>query len=65
MQNTCPFSTFPSGPIPTVSAMPQWILFLVLAIVAWFVVAVGGGLLVGRLLGFVERHLPHPRRRMV
>jgi hypothetical protein len=45
--------------------MPQWILFLVLAIVAWFVVAVGGGLLVGRLLGFVERHLPHPRRRMV
>jgi hypothetical protein len=43
--------------------MPQWILFLVLAIVAWLAVAVGGGLLIGRLIGVVERHLPHPRRR--
>ena len=31
-------------------AMPQWILFLVLAIVAWLALAVGGGLLVGRLI---------------
>jgi hypothetical protein len=43
--------------------MPDWIILLVLAIAAWLVVAVVGGLLVGRLLGFVERHLPHPRRR--
>jgi nitrate reductase NapE component len=59
-----PFSTYPSGPIPTVAAMPQWILFLVLAIVAWLTLAVGGGLLVGRLLNVVGRYLPHPRRRI-
>jgi hypothetical protein len=58
------FSTFPSEPIPTVTAMPQWILFLALAIVAWLVLAVGGGLLLGRLIAAVERHLPHPRRRL-
>jgi hypothetical protein len=57
-------STYPSGPIPTVTAMPQWILFLVLAIVAWLALAVVGGLIVGRLLAAVERHLPHPRRRL-
>ena len=44
--------------------MPHWILFLVLAIVAWLAVSVGGGLLVGRLIAVVERHLPHPRRRI-
>jgi hypothetical protein len=44
--------------------MPQWILLLVLAIVAWLLLAVGGGLLVGRLIAVVERHLPHPRRRL-
>jgi len=58
-----PFSTFPSGPIPTLDAMPDWIVLLALAIAAWLVVSVGGGLLLGRLLGFVERHRPHPRRR--
>jgi hypothetical protein len=47
-----------------VIAMPQWILFLALAIVAWLVLAVGGGLLVGRLIAVVGRHLPHPRRRL-
>ena len=44
--------------------MPQWILLLVLAIVAWLALSVGGGLLVGRLIGLVGRHLPHPRRRI-
>jgi nitrate reductase NapE component len=44
--------------------MPQWILFLVLAIVAWLTLAVGGGLLVGRLLSVAGRYLPHPRRRI-
>jgi hypothetical protein len=44
--------------------MPQWILLLVLAIVAWLALAVGGGLLVGRLIAVVQRHLPHPRRRL-
>jgi len=44
--------------------MPQWILLLVLAIVVWLALSVGGGLLVGRLIGVVERHLPHPRRRI-
>jgi hypothetical protein len=58
------FSNYPSGPIPTVTAMPQWILFLALAIVAWLALAVVGGLLLGRLLAAVERHLPHPRRRL-
>jgi hypothetical protein len=43
--------------------VPQWILFLTLAIVAWLALSVGGGLLVGRLLGMIARHLPHPRRR--
>ena len=44
--------------------MPDWILFLVLAIVAWLALSVGGGLLVGRLIAVVERHLPHPKRRI-
>jgi hypothetical protein len=45
--------------------MPQWILLLALAIVAWLVLSVGGGLLVGRLIAVVKRHLPHQRRRLV
>jgi hypothetical protein len=45
--------------------MPQWILLLTLAIVAWLTLAVGGGLLLGRLIAVVQRHLPHPRRRLV
>jgi hypothetical protein len=44
--------------------MPQWIILLVLAIAAWLVVSVLGGLLVGRLLSAVGRHLPHPNRRI-
>jgi hypothetical protein len=60
-----PFSTYPSGPIPTVDLpMPQWIMFLILAIVAWLVLSVGGGLLVGRLLSAAARRLPRPRRRV-
>ena len=41
-------------------AMPQWITLLVLAIVAWLAVSVGGGLIIGRLLGVASR-----RRRIV
>ena len=44
------------------SAMPQWILLLLFAIGAWLVAAVGGGLLLGRLLRRIEPHLPHSRR---
>jgi hypothetical protein len=47
--------------MPTVeNAMPQWIILLTLAIVAWLVLSVGGGLVVGRLLGVAAR-----RRRAV
>jgi hypothetical protein len=35
--------------------MPQWIVFLTLVIVAWLVLSVGGGLVVGRLLGAASR----------
>jgi hypothetical protein len=34
--------------------MPQWIVFLAVAIVAWFVFSVGGGLVVGRLIRRAE-----------
>jgi uncharacterized membrane protein YesL len=36
-------------------AMPQWIVFLMLAIAAWFLVSIVGGLVVGRLLGVASR----------
>jgi hypothetical protein len=42
--------------------MPEWIIFLILAIVAWLVLSVGGGLLVGRLLSAAARRSTHPRR---
>ena len=35
--------------------MPHWIVFLVLAIVAWLALSIGGGLLVGRLIGAASR----------
>jgi hypothetical protein len=35
--------------------MPQWIILMTLAIVAWLVLAIGGGLVVGRLLGVATR----------
>jgi hypothetical protein len=35
--------------------MPQWITLLVLAIVAWLAVSVGGGLIIGRLLAVASR----------
>jgi hypothetical protein len=44
--------------------MPQWILFLALAIVAWLMLSVGGGLLIGRLLGLASRRFPNHRRRV-
>jgi hypothetical protein len=43
--------------------VPQWIVFLVLAIVAWFALSVGGGLLLGRVLGAAARRRPRTRRR--
>jgi hypothetical protein len=30
--------------------MPQWIIFMALAIVAWLVLSIGGGLVIGRLI---------------
>jgi hypothetical protein len=45
--------------------MPQWTVLLALAIVAWLALSVGGGLVVGRLLDVLSRHLPHLRRRAV
>ncbi len=45
--------------------MPQWILFLVLAIVAWLALSVGGGLVVGRIIGAAARRRPHGRRDAV
>jgi hypothetical protein len=41
-------------------AMPQWITLLLLAIVAWLALSVGGGLIIGRLLAVASR-----RRRIV
>jgi len=35
--------------------MPQWIVLLTLAIVAWFLVSIVGGLVIGRLLGAASR----------
>jgi hypothetical protein len=43
--------------------MPSWVVLLALAIVSWLTIAVGGGLLVGRLLDVVSRHPIFPRRR--
>jgi hypothetical protein len=40
--------------------MPQWIIFLVLAIAAWFMLSVGGGLIIGRMLSAAARR--HQRR---
>jgi MFS family permease len=45
--------------------MPQWVIFLALAIAAWFLVSVVGGLLLGRLLSFIGRRRPHAGRRIV
>jgi hypothetical protein len=42
--------------------MPQWILLLVIAIVAWLALSVGGGLLLGRLLSAGTRRRPHQGR---
>jgi hypothetical protein len=41
-------------------AMPQWIVRLIVAIVAWLALSVGGGLIIGRLLAVASR-----RRRIV
>ena len=40
--------------------MPHWITFLLLAIVAWLALSVGGGLIIGRLLAAASR-----KRRLV
>jgi hypothetical protein len=59
------FSIFPSEPIPTVTAMPQWIILLIVAIGAWLLLSVGGGLLIGRILSVASRRRPHTRRHVV
>jgi hypothetical protein len=41
--------------------MPQWITYLMLAIVAWFALSIVGGLLVGRSLRMAAQ--PSGRRR--
>jgi hypothetical protein len=43
--------------------MPSWVVLLALAIVSWLAVAVGGGLLFGRLLDAVSRRTFVLRRR--
>jgi hypothetical protein len=35
--------------------VPQWIILMVLAIVAWLVLSIGGGLVVGRLIRMASR----------
>jgi hypothetical protein len=35
--------------------VPQWIMLTMLAIVAWLVVSIGGGLVVGRLIRVASR----------
>jgi hypothetical protein len=35
--------------------VPQWIMLTMLAIAAWLVVSIGGGLVVGRLLRVASR----------
>jgi hypothetical protein len=43
--------------------MPDWVVLLLLAVVSWLTVAVGGGLLFGRLLdAFSRMGLLHRRR---
>ena len=35
--------------------MPEWIILMLLAIAAWLVVSIGGGLVVGRLIRLASR----------
>jgi hypothetical protein len=35
--------------------MPQWVVLLAIAIVGWLVLAVAGGIVLGRLLWLAER----------
>ncbi len=44
--------------------MPHWVVTLALAIAAWLVLAVAGGLIAGRALGGLSRLLRR-RRRLV
>jgi hypothetical protein len=44
--------------------MPSWVVLVTLAIVCWLALAVGGGLLVGRLLDVISRRLLLQRRRL-
>jgi hypothetical protein len=45
--------------------MPQWILLLGLAIVSWLVLALVGGIVLGKVLSLAERRLKRPRQRPV
>lgn len=44
--------------------MPHWMIVFGIVVIAWLALAVGGGLAIGRLLGFISRHLPDLRRRV-
>ena len=35
--------------------VPEWIILMVVAIAAWLVVSIGGGLIVGRLIRIASR----------
>ncbi len=55
----------PSEAVSTVDRrMPHWVVTLALAIAAWLVLAVAGGLIAGRALGGLSRLLRR-RRRLV
>jgi hypothetical protein len=43
--------------------VPQWVVLLALAIAAWLLVAVGGGLLLGRAIDRLYRFVRRPGRR--
>jgi hypothetical protein len=50
-----PFGTLSVRADPYRARMPQWIILMAVAIVAWLVVSIGGGLVVGRLIRLVSR----------
>jgi hypothetical protein len=60
---SCTFQGFVRAPRYGDRFVPQWVVLLVLAIAAWLLVAVGGGLLVGRALGRLSRLFRRSGRR--
>jgi hypothetical protein len=41
--------------------MPHWVVMLAVAVAAWFLLAVGGGFVLGRSLDALTRWLRRPR----